>query len=135
MRIDSKTTSSSNVQSQQETNQKGFNVTNSGHGSIYCNSILLSVIASTSENDVLVMRLASWIKVLVKVPQLPKPKSSYKKPYYNALNILLHAIKKRKRRRCVTYQVSYNSLLDNGVIPKVHLFYVKQRSITPNKSY
>ena len=97
--------------------------------------MLLSVVASTSENDALVMRMASWIKVLAKVPQLPKPKSSYKKPYYNALNILLLAIKKRKRRRYVTYQVSYNSLLDNGIIPKVHLFYVKQRSITPNKSY
>jgi len=133
--IDSRTTSSSNVQSQQEMNQKGFNVTNDGRGSIYCSSMLLSAVSSTLKNDALAMRLASWMKFPAKAPQLPKPKSSYKKPYYNALNILLYAIKKRKRKRYVTYQVSYNSPLDNGVIPKVHLFYVKQRSITPSKSY
>ena len=59
---------------------KEFKVTNSGHGSIYCSSILLSAVGSTSENDALVMRLASWMKVPTTAPQFSKPKSSYKKP-------------------------------------------------------
>ena len=34
--------------------QKRFKVTNSGHGTIYCNSMLLFAKTSTLENDVLV---------------------------------------------------------------------------------
>ena len=60
--------------------QKGFKVTNDSRGSIYYSSLLPYAAASTSENDALVMRLASWMKVLTMAPQLPKPKSSYKKP-------------------------------------------------------
>ena len=52
-------TSSSSVQRQQEMNQKGFKVTNSGHVAIYCSSMLLSTVALILENDALAMRLAS----------------------------------------------------------------------------
>ena len=41
--------------------------------------MLLSSMASTSENDALAMGLASRMKFPTTIPQLSKPKSSYKK--------------------------------------------------------
>ena len=57
-------------------NKKNSKLPNIGHGTIYCKSMLLP----TVENDALAMKLALWMRVLTMAPQLPKPKSSYKKP-------------------------------------------------------
>lgn len=78
--------------------------------------MLLSIAASTLEKDALAMRLALWMKVSMTAPQLPKPKWSYKKPQYNAFSTLLYAIKNRKWRRYMTYQVSHKFPLNNGIV-------------------
>lgn len=97
-------------------NKNGFKFSNDNHGTIYCNFMLLSTVTSTLKNDALAMRLASWMKVPTTTPQLPKPKPSYEKPQYDVRNILLYAIKKRKRRGYVAYQMNWRFSFNNGVV-------------------
>jgi len=52
-------------------NKKSSKLPNSGHGTIYCSSMLLPEATLTFENGALAMKLALWMKVLTMALQLP----------------------------------------------------------------